>query len=184
MEVWKLVLLGIIIGCNNLAVAFAIGAMDTRDFWWRIIVIFGVFEFVIPLVGILIGQQFSTVIASYASYLGGGILLLFGIFMLYKSFKASKNEETYLLNKVKTWTGIISLAAGLSLDNLLVGFSIGLQNFHPLTTSTVIAASSVLFTIVGLNSGKYLKHHYRKPTNVFSAFLLIVLGLATFFKWI
>lgn len=184
MEVWKLVLLGMVIGSNNLAVAFAIGALDTKAFWWRIIVIFGVFEFVIPLVGILIGQEFSTFIASFASYLGGGILLLFGVFMLYKSFQPTKKEDSFLLNKVKSWSGIITLSASLSLDNLLVGFSIGLQNYHPLTTSSVIAISSILFTIVGLNSGKYLKHQYRKPTDIFSAFLLIALGLASLLEWI
>ena len=184
MELWKLFILGAVIGSNNLAVAFALGAMHTRSFWLRIILVFAVFEFIIPLVGILIGQQFSTVIASYASYIGGGLLITFGLFMMYKRFQSNKKAEVNLSKKVTSWWGIISLSAGLSIDNLIVGFSIGLQNFHPLTTSTVIASSSVLFTIIGLNTGKHLKHHYRKVTDVFAAFLLLLLGVATIFEWI
>jgi putative Mn2+ efflux pump MntP len=109
----------------------------------------------------LIGQHLSTIIANYASYVGGSILLLFGLFMIYKSFQSSKKEESYL-TKESGETGLISLSAGLSLDNLIVGFSFGLQNLYPLTTSSVIVVSSVLFTILGLNTGKYLKHHFRK----------------------
>lgn len=184
MEEWKLVLLGVVIGSNNLAVAFGLGAMDTRPFWLRIVVVFGVFEFVIPLVGILIGQQVSAFIASYASYIGGGILITFGLLMMYKSFKSYKKEASDLLKNVTSWLGIISLSAALSIDNLIVGFSMGLKNFHPLTTSTVIAGSSVLFTIIGLNTGKHLKHHHRKATDIFAAFLLLLLGIATILDWI
>lgn len=184
MEVWKLFLLGAVIGSNNLAVAFSLGALPTRSYWLRIIVIFGVFEFVIPLVGIFIGQQFSQIIADYASYVGGGILLVFGVFMVYKSFNSSLEDEEYLLKKVVSWTGVFSLAAGLSLDNLIVGFSIGLQNFSPLTTASVIAISSVVFTFIGLNTGKYLKDRFKKSTDLFSAVLLILLGIATLFELI
>jgi putative Mn2+ efflux pump MntP len=49
----------------------------------------------------LIGQHLSTIIANYASYVGGSILLLFGLFMIYKSFQSSKKEESYLLKKVE-----------------------------------------------------------------------------------
>lgn len=184
MEVWKLILLGVIIGSNNLAVAFTLGALKIRSFWMRIIIVFGVFEFVIPLLGLFIGYQFSEVIADYAAYVGGGILLAFGLFMAYKSFNSSLEREQYLLEKVTSWMGIISLAAGLSLDNLIVGFSMGLQNFHPLTTASVIAASSVIFTFFGLNTGKYLKKHFKKSTDLFSAVLLILLGIATVFEWL
>lgn len=184
MEEWKLLILGVVIGSNNLAVAFAFGTMDTRPYWWRIIVVFGIFEFVIPLVGILIGQQFSTFIASYASFIGGGILVIFGLFMIYKNFKYNKKEESNLLKKATSWLGIISLSAGLSVDNLIVGFSMGLQNFHPLTISAVIAGSSVLFTFIGLNTGKHVKHHFRKVTDTVAAFLLLLLGIATIFEWL
>lgn len=184
MEVWKLFLLGIVIGSNNLAVAFTLGALNVRYFWWRIIFIFGVFEFVIPLIGVFIGQQFASYIVEYASYVGGSLLLIFGIFMVYKSFNSSLENEGYLLRKVTSWTGIISLAAGLSLDNLIVGFSIGLQNFHPVTTASVIAVSSVVFTFIGLNTGKYLKDRFKKSTDLFSALLLILLGVATLFEWL
>lgn len=184
MEVWKLIILGAVIGSNNLAVAFALGAMDTRSFWWRIIVVFGIFEFVIPLLGLLIGQQLSTLVASYASYVGGGMLIVFGLFVIYKSFKSYKKEESNLLKNVTSWLGLISLSAGLSIDNLIVGFSMGLQNFHPLTTSTVIAGSSVLFTIIGLNTGKYLKYQYRKVTDISAAILLLLIGILTILEWI
>lgn len=184
MDVWKLVLLGIVIGSNNLAVAFGLGALNIRSYWWRIIVVFGLFEFFIPLVGVFIGRQFSSLIADYASIVGGTLLVLFGLFIFYKTLRSSKKEEKNLMDRITSWTGIISLSAGLSLDNLIVGFSIGLQNVHPLTVATVIAFSSVLFTLIGLNFGKYLKAQFRTWTDLTAATLLVVLGVATWFDWL
>lgn len=184
MEIWKLFILGIVIGSNNLAVAFALGALQIRSYWWRIILTFGLFEFFIPLVGVFIGRQFSQFIADYASYVGGALLIILGLFMSYKSFTNSSHNKAYLLRKITTWTGIISLSAGLSLDNLIVGFSIGLKNFHPITTASVIAGSSIIFTVIGLNFGNYLHKSFRTWTDVGTALLLIAIGVATFIGWI
>lgn len=184
MDIWKLVLLGIVIGSNNLAVAFGLGALNIRAYWWRIIVVFGFFEFFIPLVGVFIGRQFSALIADYASIVGGTLLVLFGLFILYKTLRSSKSDEQGLLDQITSWSGIISLSAGLSLDNLIVGFSIGLQNVHPLTVATVIAFSSVFFTLIGLNFGEYLKAQFRTWTDIGAATLLIALGVATWFSWL
>ncbi len=184
MEVWKLILLGVVIGSNNLAVAFGLGALNIRAYWWRVVLIFGLFEFFIPLVGISIGRKFSSYIADYASIVGGTLLVLFGLFLIYKTLRTSTNQEQRLINRIKSWTGIISLSAGLSLDNLIVGFSIGLQDVHPLTVATVIAFSSILFTLIGLNFGKYLKARFRTWTDIGTAALLLLLGFATWLEWL
>lgn len=184
MEFWKLLILGVVIGSNNLAVAFALGALNIRAYWWRIVLTFGLFEFFIPLVGIFIGKQISHFIADYASIVGGSILILLGLVVVTKSLTDSEKNERNLQHQVTTWTGVISLSAGLSLDNLIVGFSIGLKEFSPITTSTVIAVSSVLFTLLGLNFGKYLKEKFRTWTELVASFLLILVGLATIFDLI
>lgn len=184
MEIWKLIILGVVIGSNNLAVAFALGALQIRSYWWRIVLIFGLFEFFIPLVGVFIGRQFSQFIADYASYIGGSLLIVLGIIMSYKSYTKASENEAYLLRKITTWTGIISLSAGLSLDNLIVGFSIGLKDFHPITAASVIAGSSIIFTLFGLNVGSYLHKKFRTWTDIGTALLLILIGIATFLGWI
>tara|TARA_B100000508_G_scaffold141095_1_gene146747 strand:- start:24064 stop:24618 length:555 start_codon:yes stop_codon:yes gene_type:complete len=184
MELWKLFVLGIVIGSNNLAVAFALGSLNIRSYWWRIILTFGLFEFFIPLVGIFIGREFSKYIADYASYIGGSLLLLIGILIIYSALSKDDNHESKLLSKITSWTGIISISAGMSLDNLVVGFSIGLQEIHPLTSASVIATSSIVFTLFGLNVGKYLKKKFRVWTEIGAATLLLLIGFATLMEWI
>lgn len=43
--------MGLVIGSNNLAAALAMGILGNQERWWRILVVFGAFEFLMPLVG-------------------------------------------------------------------------------------------------------------------------------------
>jgi len=184
MEYWKLILLGIVIGSNNLAVSFGLGTLGIRKYWWRIILLFGVFEFTIPLVGIAIGRQFAQFISDYASITGGIILIGFGAILFYRSARQSKSDRKKMAQQVSSWMGTISLAAGLSIDNLIVGFSIGLKNFHPVITASVIAISSVTFAFIGLHVGRFLKATFRVWTERLASFLLVLIGVATLLGWI
>ena len=104
--------------------------------------------------------------------------------IIWSALSKEDDNEKQLLNKITSWTGIISISASMSLDNLVVGFSIGLQDIHPLTCASVIATSSILFTIFGLIVGKYLKKKFRVWTEIGAALLLLIIGLATLMEWI
>lgn len=181
MSLWKLIVLGIIIGSNNLAVAFGIGALKVRSYWLRIILVFGFFEFVIPLVGIFIGKQFHDFISNYAHYVGGSILFMLGVYILLKNLIETKKTND-LTDKIMSWTGLLSLALGLSFDNLIVGFSLGLKEVNPLKIASVISICSMLFAYIGLRVGSYLSSIHQQKTEIASSVLLILLALAVFFK--
>lgn len=183
MTLWKLVILGVIVGSNNLAVAFGIGALKVRSYWLRIILVFGFFEFVIPLLGVFIGKQFHEFISDYAAHIGGGILIILGGYILIKSL-TSKQSTQNLSDKVISWTGLISLALGLSIDNLIVGFSIGLKEVNPLKVASIISICSMLFAFIGLKVGAYLSAIHQKKTEIASSILLILLGLAVLLEWL
>jgi len=183
MNTLNLLILGVVIGSNNLAVSFALGALGRSKYHARIIFTFGFFEFTVPLVGILIGNFFSEMISEYASVVGAALLVILGGVAVYKSFgKAEDGEE--LAAKITTWKGIVFLAVGLSLDNLIIGFSLGLKNADPLMIAGAISLCSMVFSFSGLKLGKALSARWQKLTERISGFLLIALGVATYFGWI
>ncbi|MFW6359417.1 MAG: manganese efflux pump, partial [Chroococcales cyanobacterium] len=141
MNLTKLLILGVVIGSNNLAAALALGVLGQAKQRWRVVFVFGLFEFFIPLVGIWLGKQLSNWIASNLEWLGSLLLLGLGLWSIYTGMRhRSAGEE--LAEKATTWTGLFLLATGLSLDNLIVGFSLGLRNINALVVATTIALFS------------------------------------------
>lgn len=76
----NILLVSISLGLSNFAAAIAIGIIGT-DNQTRIktAVVFGLFEAVMPLIGLLIGQRFAGLIGGISNYIGGGLLLLSGV---------------------------------------------------------------------------------------------------------
>lgn len=51
----SLIILGAVIGANNLAVSLALGSLGQSGRYLRIVPVFGFFEFVMPPIGLSIG---------------------------------------------------------------------------------------------------------------------------------
>lgn len=177
MTIFNLIILGIVVGANNLAVALALGALNGKRRKRRIVLTFGLFEFCVPLIGLLLGSLASKLIADYATYLGAGILILLGLLTAINGLRNNKQDKD-LAKSITSLKGIVFLAAGLSLDNLIVGFSLGLDNASPFLVAGTIAFFSMLFTYIGLKLGSAGKHHWQKHTKIGAGVLLILLGIA------
>ena len=184
MTNWDLFLLAIVIASNNFSVSLALGTMGQWRRVLRIVLVFGFFEFVIPLVGAFAGQYFASFVDSYAQYIGGGLLILLGLYALYGAMLSNKADRKKWVQRSSSWTGLIGLAFGLSLDNMIVGLSLGLTSRSPWLVASVIACSSVVFTFLGLRFGQFLKAHFVRNAQIAGSILLLILGVATLMGWI
>jgi manganese efflux pump family protein len=128
------------LGLSNFAAAIGIGltGVDGR-LRARIVVIFGFFEAAMPLVGLLVGHRVADSIGSSASYLGGGLLILSGIYALAQARRAVPDERSSSLRS----GGLIVTGAALSIDNLVIGFALGAYKVPVALAAIVIAAVSV-----------------------------------------
>ncbi len=171
-------LLGAVIGSNNLAVALALGAAGQRNRRVRITTVFGLTEFLVPLVGIWVGQRVASVLIDHASTLGAVLLLAVGGWTIATGLRASEDGPE-LAARVTTWGGLVALAIGLSADNLLVGFSLGLAGTEPLALAATIAAFSVTFTLLGLQVGSAARSRWGNQAEVIGGVLLVLIGAAT-----
>lgn len=179
MDITDLILLGIVIASNNLSFSFGLGALGTSQYHLRIILIFTVMEFTVPLIGIYIGSFLSSFINEYAQTTASLILIGLGIYTIITSFRKKKEKEESL-ERITSVKGLIVIALGLSIDNLLVGFSLGLRNTEPLTLATFIAFFSMLFTFIGLKTGKFIASIFGQYVEIFAGIVLIILGVINF----
>lgn len=177
-----LLVLGVVIGANNLSAALALGALGHGHHRWRIVGVFAAFEFTVPLIGALLGQALATAIADRVPWLGAVLLIGLGILVLASVLRRG-NSDDRLARLATSWRGLILLAAGLSADNLVVGFSLGLESVPPLALAATIVVFSSTFTFLGVTLGDDLRRHWERRTEIAAGILLIGLGIAVAAGW-
>ena len=171
----QLIVLGAVIGINNLATALTLGALGQQERRWRVLLVFAVFEFSVPLIGLWLGQLASESIAAKAEWLGPLLLACLGFWTLFEATRRTR-EQASLARWLTTWQGLLVLSALLSLDNLVVGFSLGLGGIAPLLMAVTIMTFSVIFSWVGIEIGARSRRNYETLAELVSG--LFLLGVA------
>lgn len=181
--IWRLLALGLVIGANNLAAALALGPLGQVERRWRIVTVFGGFEFGSPLLGLWLGQQASSQVADLAGWFSQLLLAALGVWMIISGRRNNPKDER-LARHVTTWGGLLLLGLGLSLDNLVVGFSLGLMGQEPLWVASTIAIFSVGFTWLGLQAGSQARRHWEHYVEMGAGILLVGLAAASVLGWL
>lgn len=179
----ELLVLGVVIGANNFAASLALGALGQKVRRWRIVGVFGAFEFTIPLVGIWLGRHAAGLVADRAGWLGPALLAGVGVWTMAAAQRDSWQVERFA-RKATTWRGLMTLAALLSVDNLIVGFSLGLGGASPLLLAGTIALFAMLFALVGLRIGARARNRHERAAETTAGVLLVLLAVATWLEWI
>lgn len=183
MQPLQLLLLGLVIGSNNLAIALALGALGQARFRRRITAVFAAFEFAVPLLGIWLGRAAARWVAQRASWIGSGLLIAMGLWMVAAGVRY-QSHDAKIARQATTWSGLSLLATGLSLDNLVVGFSLGMGGADPLLVAATIAVFSAGFTWLGIGLGQTSRRHWEQYAKIGAGLLLIGLGVANALGWI
>lgn len=140
----------------------------------RIALTFACAEAIMPLVGLLIGKGVGQLIGDWASFIGGVALLGVAIWLIF--FEDEDDEEEKLERNLVGWTLIIT-ALSISLDELAIGFSIGLIGVPIVLTIILIALQAFAFTILGLTFGSRLKRYLGEWAEKFAGVVIGLLGL-------
>src|SRR3954453_19431001 len=141
----QLLILGITLGLDNFRTAIILGALRLT---WRhalqVALVFGFWDFVAPLVGIIGGDVFAKTIGSTADYIGAGVLAAYGIYLLVESWRNPAPEEMD-----QRWA-LCGLPPPLTSENLVAGRSLGLLGYSPWVAPPLFGVTTFLMTFVGL----------------------------------
>lgn len=176
----ELTFLSVAIAANNLVVSVGLGSMGKAYLWKRIVLVFGFFEFCIPLVGLLIGKMLISFLAESADLVSAIIIISMGIFLIWSAFK-EEQDFGKIAKQITRWKGLVVLAAGLSVDNLAIGLGLGLGDAHPLLIAGMISVFSMTFSFFGLQLGRLGVSISRRWTARTAGAILIVLGALQFY---
>jgi manganese efflux pump family protein len=167
------------LGVDTFAIPATVGAnRPTGSTRWRISAVFVVFEGGMPLVGLVLGASIGHTVGSVADYLSGVLLVLLGGYLWWAE---DDDDEIAKARRLTSAQGLalVGLALSISLDELAIGFSLGLgANFTiPTIIVTVIAIQTLIVSQLGLSFGIRISERLRECIERLAGPMLIVLGI-------
>jgi putative Mn2+ efflux pump MntP len=175
-ELLTLVLIALSIGLDNFASSIAIGLSGIKkQDKIKIAVTFGAFETLMPVIGLFLGKRAAEFLGDKAHIIGAVMLVLTGLYIVIEGLKKTNDREAVVATK---GVGKLLLAGlAISIDNLIVGFSIGTKHVSIPLAIVVIAIISVSLAIAGMEIGKRISTKTEKSSEYLSGFILVAIGL-------
>jgi putative Mn2+ efflux pump MntP len=166
------------VGLSNFAGAIGIGlsGIDIRT-RIRVGVAFGLFEALMPIIGLLVGQVLAGFFGEYGKYVGGGILVLTGAYTIWQGWGTEKREPKSGSRDMRTHSLVIT-AMALSIDNLAVGFALALHHVNIALAAVMMGVVSVGMSLVGLELGHRLGARVEGWSEEIGGGVLILVGIA------
>ena len=211
MSLLPLLLIIFPLGLDTLGVSISLGIKSRREnitteigkkfqfpTWLISAILFSLAETIMPLLGLAIGYATSLVITNFMHVVGPLILIGLGLWELLEEskeyFQKKKMSGLHTFQYMAPaeeqfqWRRQLLLALSISLDELVIGFSLGtiavshgsVVTVKPLVICILIGIQGFLMTLVGITLGRMLRAHLRNLkewTEFLSAFLLIGLGI-------
>jgi manganese efflux pump family protein len=164
------------LGLDSFAVAAAIGAMQVTSAWQRLrlSLVFVLFEGGMPLIGLGLGTVLARGIGQVASYLAGAAVIAIGAWMAL----SGDNDEVEKASRLTSSRGLALIALGISisLDELAIGFTIGLAHLPVTAVIVAIALEAFLAAQLGLAIGARISERWRERAEQVAGIALILLG--------
>ena len=172
----KLILFVVPLGFDTFAVSAALGlrGLPQRE-RLRASLLMSAFEAGMPVVGLLLGHGLGSAIGGVAEYVAAGALLALGAWMLLAD-EGDEGEQVASLSS-RSGLALVGLGIGISLDELAMGFTIGLLHLSIVLAVILIGIQAFAFAQLGLRLGSRLGEAAREWAERLAGLALLGLGL-------
>ncbi len=169
---------GIAVGLAMDAFAVAIAAglalpVVTPRHVFRMAFHFGLFQFMMPIIGWAAGSRIAVHIAAYDHWVAFGLLSVLGIKMLREALCDSAPGK--IADPTRRWS-LVTLSVATSIDALAVGLSMAFLGVSIWVPSVVIGLVAAALTAVGITFGSRLGKRFGKLAEVVGGLVLLAIG--------
>lgn len=145
-EIITLIIMAFALGMDAFSVGLGMGMIQIRlKQIFKIGITIGSFHVLMPMLGMLAGRFLSEQFGEIAALLGGGLLLLLGVQMIWSSLK--KDDESLI---TPVGFGLLLFALSVSLDSFSVGLTLGIYGAKTALVLICFGVGACILTWLGL----------------------------------
>lgn len=166
------------LGMDAFAVALAVGARQQRLTFrplFRLSFHFGLFQFMMPVIGWYCGSQVERYIKNFDHWLAFALLCFIGGKMVWESMTADHDTDS-LSDPTRKWS-LVALSVATSIDALAVGLSMAFLQVAIWTPSVIIGIVAATMTAVGMVFGRRLGVRFGRRMELLGGLILIGIGI-------
>ena len=147
---------------------------------FKIALLFGLFQGIMPLLGWLAGIGFQSFIEKWDHWIALIILTLLGLKMIHEGL--SEKKEATCCYVERGWKSLILIAIATSIDALATGIVFVPFPEIVLKAVIIIGAVSFLFSVLGNFTGLFLGKKFNLRVEILGGLVLIGIGVKIFIE--
>ena len=181
MDYYSIIIIAVALAMDAFSVSISAGAAIGNPgprHYFRLAFHFGLFQFMMPIIGFFGGMYLESYIRSYDHWIAFALLLFIGLKMVRESFKKENPDcpADERKDPSRGWS-LIVLAVATSIDALAVGLSIGVLNRPILLPSIIIGVVCALFSVAGVALGNRVGSLVGKRAEAIGGIMLVAIGI-------
>ncbi len=174
-NIFEIALIAVALGCDAFAVGLGVGCRfcGPRQIF-RLSFHFGLFQFMMPLIGWLSGRQILTYAETWGPWIAFGLLIFIGGRMVRQGLMSSE-EETECQDPTKGFS-LVMLSVVTSIDALGVGFSLGVLDQNLFVVAVWIGITAASMTWLAMKIGNRLSQRFAKRMEIIGGLILVAIA--------
>lgn len=177
MSLFMIFLIAVSLSMDAFAVSvsngIALGNISGKD-TLRTGVFFGFFQFMMPVIGWLLGTSVKAYIEAIDHWIAFGLLLFIGGNMIKEALSGGDEEE----GEVSLSSGKLAVqAVATSIDALAVGISFAMLNVNIIYAAAIIGVVCFLISVMGCRLGRKIGTMLKEKAELAGGVVLIGIGL-------
>jgi putative Mn2+ efflux pump MntP len=165
--------LGFALGLDNFRTSVVLGGLKpTLRTSVKTSLIFGLWDGVAPVVGLLIGAYFTSQIEEGpAEVIGAGGIAAYGLWITVKALRSSEHADVDM-KTARRW-----LPLPLSIDNVAAGAALGLAGYSPWLAPFLFAFTTFVMSVAGHQIGRTIANFIpRLRTDLLTGIILLLMA--------
>lgn len=167
-----IILIAVSLSMDAFSLSLAYGTLNLKHKYIKqLSIIVGIYHFIMPLLGLMIGNLFQKLIPLNPNIIITIVLSFIGIEMIIDSFK---EEENIRMMKLKE---MILFGLAVSIDSFSLGIGLKTITENYIIAALIFSLTSSILTYIGLILGKKINNLIGKISTILGGITLIIIGI-------
>ncbi|MCM1370733.1 MAG: manganese efflux pump MntP family protein [Clostridium sp.] len=179
MELFILITIAITLSMDAFSLSLAYGTLGfSKKEIIMLSIIVGIYHFFMPIIGNTLGTMVLKIIKVDINIIVFLVFTIIGIQMILESLK---KEENISLLKIPQ---MFLFGLAVSIDSFSVGVGLRAITNNYILASIIFSLTSLVFTYIGLKTGKYINDKIGKMSSLLGGGIIIIFGILYLFNLI